>query len=76
MATGLEMMLKSMGIDVGKAITDFEELKKGVTNTLTSIDTRLASIEKRQEEIWQKLQQQTQPLPVHLVQAQPNQPQV
>lgn len=56
---GMEMMLKSFGLDPKKLIADFEQLKALTTGTLAKIDERLADIqarqirmEERQEEIW------------------------
>jgi len=57
MATGIEMMMKAAGIDITKVMTDFTTLKDGVIKTLQSIEEKLEHIEKRQEEIWTKLQQ-------------------
>lgn len=69
MPTGIEMLLKSAGLDLNKVMADFTSLKDGVIQTLKSIEGKLENIEKRQEEIWTKLQQQPnmQPQP----QAQP-----
>jgi predicted KAP-like P-loop ATPase len=46
---GIQMMLKSMGIDPEKMKADFTAMKEGVTKTLGEINTSLARIEKRQE---------------------------
>lgn len=48
---GMSMMLKSMGIDTGKIIEDFTQLKNGVQTILAQIDERLARIEKAQAAI-------------------------
>lgn len=58
MPTGIEMLLKSAGLDITKVMADFTTLKDGVIQTLKSIEGKLENIEKRQEEIWTKLQQQ------------------
>lgn len=58
---GVEMMLKQAGIDIPKAIKDFEDLKAGVLKTLGNIEARLQGIEKRQEEIWKTITEQPQP---------------
>lgn len=55
MSSGLEMMLKAAGIDIGKVMADFNSLKTGVDTTLTQINQKLARIETRVEELW-KLQ--------------------
>lgn len=74
---GMEMMLKSIGVDPKKIIADFEALRTGVTKTLDQLNERLTAIEKTQNEIreaitlWMKkqpepnqVQSQPQPLPV------------
>jgi len=72
MASGIEMMLKSAGIDVEKITADFTTLKDGVIDTLKSVDAKLQRIEERQQEIlWQIQKAQSQPL---IVQQPPNQP--
>ncbi|SRR5258708_933822 len=64
---GMEMMMKSFGIDPARIMKDFADLKDGVIKSLGSIDTQLKAIaqaqiticnhieaiEKRQEELWQ-----------------------
>ena len=55
MASGIEMMLKSMGVDTGKIVGDFTALKDNVVKTLVAIDQRMADIEKTQEEIHRKI---------------------
>lgn len=51
MTTGIEMMLKGAGIDVKKMVEDFNALKSNVTETLNTINTRLAAIQKQNETI-------------------------
>jgi DNA repair exonuclease SbcCD ATPase subunit len=46
---GIEMMLKSAGIDIEKITKDFESLKDGVVKTLQEINTRLTNLESRGE---------------------------
>lgn len=45
MASGMEMMLKSMGVDIPGTIKQLETLKKNVEEKLSSIDKRLERIE-------------------------------
>ena len=48
---GMEMMLKSMGIDPAKIMSDFNNLKNGVTQELQAIAKHLETIEKQNVEI-------------------------
>lgn len=60
---GIGMMLKALGVDAEKIISDFEALKDGTLNTLKEINERLGRIEagqKQLEEMWKQSQQQTQ----------------
>lgn len=77
MASGIEMWLKSAGIDIEKIQADFSALKDGVVNTLKEIDVRLTRIEQsqqRMEDLWQTTIQQSQPQPPKLPQPQPAEP--
>lgn len=80
MASGMEMMLKSFGVDPKKLVEDFTLMKEGVINTLKEISERNARIEtymrilgERQELIW-KAMNQPAPLPM-LPNTQPAAPQ-
>lgn len=85
MATGMEMLMKSMGIDPQKITSDFTNLKDGVLKTLADIDARMTRMETRLEEIWkanqlalsrssqiQLVPQQPQPSLQHQPQSEPN----
>lgn len=48
---GMEMMLKSMGIDPAKIMADFTSLSEGVKKELSGIRTHLENIEKQNIEI-------------------------
>jgi hypothetical protein len=54
MANGMEMMLKSFGVDPAKIKAEFETMRTGVTTTLKNIDERLALIEARQKNIYEQ----------------------
>lgn len=56
MATGVEMLLKSMGLDPAKLTQDFDALKGAVIQSLTNINQRLERMDKRQEELCQKME--------------------
>jgi CRISPR/Cas system-associated exonuclease Cas4 (RecB family) len=43
--TGIEMLMKQMGIDPKKMIADFELLKENIVGKLKSIDDTMARIE-------------------------------
>lgn len=49
---GMQMMLKSMGIDTDKIVADFTQLKDGVIKTLTGIDERLARLETLEAKVY------------------------
>jgi len=51
MATGMEMLLKSAGIDIEKITHDFEALKAGVLQTLEAINNHLAKIDAQQVQL-------------------------
>jgi hypothetical protein len=51
MAKGMEMMLKSLGLDPTVIMGRVQEFQKGITDLLTNINTRLEGIEKQQAEI-------------------------
>jgi hypothetical protein len=84
MASGMEMMLKSLGVDPKKIIQDFEALRTGVTKTLAELNERLTAIEKTEAELlagqreiilWmnqQPPQQQTPPQPQQVPPPPPN----
>lgn len=83
MASGIEMMFKSFGIDTSKVMSEFEAFRTGATNTLRNIDQRLARLEtilelntKLLEEItaWKRIQTH-QSLLTHPLQPQSPQPQ-
>lgn len=82
---GMEMMLKSMGVDPGKIMQDFTNLKEGVTKELKEIREHLSTIAKQNTEIlegnkriegnqvraWQKiLEVEAQQQPLQTVQQQ------
>jgi hypothetical protein len=51
MAGGMEMMMKSFGIDPKKIMDDFTSLKDGVTKLLHGIDLKLAEVERVQKSL-------------------------
>lgn len=51
MASGIEMMLKSLGIDPKKIMADFETLMNTVQSEQKNINAKLDRIEKRQDEL-------------------------
>jgi len=48
---GMEMLLKSMGVDPGKIMADFQALKDGVLALLKKLDERISETQKMQAEI-------------------------
>lgn len=79
MAGGMEMMLKSLGLDPKMIMGRVEEFQKNITQLLTAINTRLESIDKRQTEIEGEIkclrnQLQNQQLQPPIVQPGPNPP--
>lgn len=64
MATGIEMLLKQVGFDPKKIVSDFEQLKDNVTGTLKLIDARLQYNQALLEKLCQKMGVEiTSPLP-------------
>lgn len=60
MASGLEMMMKALGIDpkafnIEKIQSDFESLKANVERELKAIHAGIDRVEKRQEELCQMI---------------------
>jgi hypothetical protein len=51
MSSGMEMLLKQLGIDPQKISSDFTALKDGVQKTLTKIDERLGQMQEAQARI-------------------------
>lgn len=90
MAAGMEMMLKSLGLDPKVIMAKVGEFQDGIKTVLTNISLRLDAIEKTQGEIreaqkvnynllteltaWKRIQQSAQP-PLRSVQPPPNPPQ-
>jgi hypothetical protein len=82
MASGIEMMMKSLGIDPGKIMADFLALKDGVIKELQGINSKIERIEKSQEDFRQWLRKEleqertTQQQPQAVQQPQKPQPQL
>lgn len=90
MSKGMDLMMKSFGVDPSKIISDFTALKDGVIKTLTQLDERMtliqvaeARIEQRQTELLNRMEELcqmnqralTMSSQVHLVQQPQSQPQ-
>jgi hypothetical protein len=87
MPSGLEMMLRSFGIDPQQIVNDvkgqIEQVKIGVTNTLAEINGRLIAIEETQARIeimlqevtaWKRQQKSAEMLALNQPQQQPTAP--
>jgi hypothetical protein len=86
MDLGMRMMMKNLGFDPEKIMSDFNALTEGVKKTLADINKRLEGIEKVQAEIlslqrevtaWKRQQKTAEllQLPPQPPQPAPNQPQ-
>lgn len=74
--SGAEMLLKSVGIDPKKIMEDFTTLKDGVLKTLEKIEGELKLVRERQDQIWERMnnEQPNQPAQPLALQLRPQQP--